>query len=211
MVAFWDYAGIVGAQPGGHYRMGFTSGALTGLTAGQYCFAFRWTDAVRFCRLRKVETFLSITTAYSTAQVNDLAMFRAVNWTTAPTAGATLTIAKNAENSMADIGVTTPMASLNSLMPAAALAGNVAISSTGALTTGSPTIDGNAISYAAFNIIALGTTDSRVLYDVSYGIDYPLTFGQNEGFLIAAPTAQGSTGVVLLRVNLVFSVNNAPF
>lgn len=209
MAAFLDYAGNNTTTAGGHYRIALKSGAVTGLSATNAIFCFRWTQSNLFCRLLRVKVGATMNTAFGTAQTSDIAMFRATGWATAPTAGVSLTTAKAGENAMADFGVLTPMANLSSVCPVAAT--NVAISNTGALTTGSPTLDANPIAQEVFNIIALGSSDTKTLYDVGFGNEYPLTLGLNEGFVLTIPTAQGATGVVVYYVNMVFAINNASF
>jgi hypothetical protein len=209
MAAFQDYYGTGATTAGGHYRAAFKSGAVTGLTAGQAMFCLRWTAAALFFRLFQLRVSAVMTTAFGTAQASDIALSRATGWATAPTAGVSLTNFKSGENAMADSGVINNMANLVAICPAAAT--NIVIANTGALTTGSPTIDGNPIASDVFNIIALGSADTRTLYDCRYGNEYPLTLGQNEGIILSVPTAQGSSGVVVYHVNMTFAVNNLSF
>jgi hypothetical protein len=145
--------------------------------------------------------------------VSDIALFKARNWTTAPTAGATITLPTQLDNQMVQSqgSALNQMASILSLFTTATIAGMAAIANTGALTTGSPTLDVNPLAYDVFNVIALGSSDRVTLYEEVYGLDYPLTFGQNEGFVLSVPTAQGASGKLQYYVSLVFQVTNTPF
>lgn len=207
---YQDYAGSTPQTPGGHYRIGLKSGAVTGLTAGQTMFCFRWTSTTLTARLHGLKVAATMNTAFGTAQVSDISMSRAYAWATAPTAGVSLTAAKVGENvAVRTQGVLNPMVDLATVCPVAAT--NFAIANTGVLTTGSPSIDANPLAYDVFNIIALGSSDRVTLVDEKFGLDYPLSFGAQEGFVLQVPTAQGATGVVVYYVDLVMSFSNANF
>lgn len=212
MSIFQDYAGGQTATTavGGHYRFAAKSGLTTTISGGGAIMCFRWTDSSRYCRIRQLRVGATMNTAFGTAQTSDIALFKATGWTTAPTAGVTITQPVTLENQMGDQGLITNMASLGgNLFPT--VANNIAVANTGALTTGSPTVDSNAIANDVFNIIALGSSDRVILYDISTNFDYPLTLGQNEGFVITIPTTQGATGKVVYYFSLVFAVNNTAF
>jgi len=209
MAAFQDYAGLVGNTPGGHYRLGFKTGATIGYTANQAFFCWRWTQQALFARLLKLRVTAVIKTAFTTAQTTDIAMWRATGWTVAPTAGVSLTNVLNGEDAMADAGVTTGMANLAQICPLAAT--NFAVANTAALTQGTLTLDGNPLAYDVLNIIALGSSDKVTLYDVAWGNEYPLTLSNNEGVVLTIPTAQGAVGSVAWYIDLTFCVNNAAF
>ena len=210
MAAFQDYAGSGGSNtPGGHYRMAFQTGLTTIIAGGGAIFCFRWTQPALFCRLLKLKVSGTVNTAMGTAQTLDVAAFRATGWSAGPTAGVTLTNFKNGENAMADAGVITGMANLLQICPAAAT--NIAVANTGAVTKGTLTVDGNPFAYDVFNMTALGSSDRVTLYDVAWGNEYPLTFGNNEGLVLTVPTTQGATGVIVYYITMTIAVNNLPF
>jgi hypothetical protein len=211
MAAFQDYAGNSATAAGGHYRIGFTTGAVTGLTANQYFFGWRWNVNAWSCRMRQIKVTANMNVAFGTAQISDVALWRCQGWSVAPTAGTAITMPTTNNQVMADQTVGASMAQFSSFISTATFAGLAAIASTGALTTGSPTVDANPLAYDVFNITALGSADRVVLYDTTFGIDYPLTFGNLEGFLLSVPTAQGATGKVLYYVDLVFQATNTAF
>lgn len=78
------------------------------------------------------------------------------------------------------------------------------ISSTGALTAGTRTVDANAIGMVAGYSSGAGQGIAPALNNV-FGHDagdYSLVLAQNEGILIQMPTAMGAVGVGTLYVNL---------
>jgi hypothetical protein len=207
MSAFQDYVGQGQANPGGHYRLGLTTGLVTGLTAKQAFFSLFWANPTQYFRLLRLKVTAAVTTAFTTAQLSDVALYVNRGVSVAPSGGTAVLPIAVGNNVMADTGVAAPMEQLQSGFTG----GAIQIATTGALTVGTRVQDTQAIAYDVFNIIALGSADRSLLYDVANGLEYPLTLGANEGIELVVPTAQGAAGVVKYYVDLVFCFNNATF
>lgn len=211
-VQFQEY-GSGASTPAGQYRFSFKTGATTTISGGGSIFCFRWVSSAYFCRLNYVSISAGISTAFGTAQVLDTSLLMCKAWTTAPTAGVTLTAPTAFQNTMSDTGALTAMSGPSTLFPT--FSNSFAVANTGALTTGSPTVDSNPIGYALLSGTAgvtLGfNTPNQYLYNLSPGFDYPLTLGNNEGLQIQLPTTQGATGVVVYYINIGFAANVATF
>lgn len=184
----------------GSYRMTVSTGAVTLIaartaTAG-FLFAFRWPDATRNCYLRYLGAKFVLTTAYTTAQETgcDLIVARAF---TANTTGAT---AVDAGQTVTSTGEYRTVENV-SLM---GVAGLCRIADAGALTSGTHTLDANAMSILNGWSGAIGDTIpgvgsgagnlAGVLWDARSD-RMPLEFAQNEGFIVRNTILMGAVGV----------------
>jgi hypothetical protein len=197
---YLDYIGTGVVVPGGHFRVGVATGSTTGLTANQAICSLRWTDAAHQYILLKLKVYANINTAYSTAQLSDIALWFNRAFTVAPSGGTSVVpFGVTATGKVRDQGGSMQ----NSLIS------TWQVATTGNLTVGTRVQDSRPIAYGQFNIIALGSTWETTLYDAAYANEHPVVLGVNEGLEVTIPTAQGSTGVVVYYLNWTWAeVNN---
>lgn len=181
-----------GSSGGGHFFASAASGALTGVAANGPVYSVRWTDSAHVLVLLRLSLTYYITTAYTTAQMNDFDLIRATAFTTSDSGGSAVT----------------PLRKRNSAM-GNTLVADARISSAGALTAGTRTLDGTSYRFVADGPpnIAIPTAtvgiprQELLLYDLLAHGGHPLVLGPNEGFLVRMLTAMGAAGVIKLYVN----------
>jgi hypothetical protein len=182
-----EYAEVGKPGIGGHYFVDGASGALTGVGANGPIFSFRWSDTKYLAVLKRVSMVYYITTAYTTAQMNDFELICATGFTASDTGGTALTPVRKRVNLMS-----------------ASVATDVRISSTAALGGGTRTLDAAGLRFVADGPanVAIPTATLAVprqellLYDnKEFGV-HPKVFGKDEGFLVRAVTAMGAVGVI---------------
>lgn len=165
---------------GGHYAYGGFTGILpAALGAGSEIFQFRWTDATRFCVIRKVKISAVVSTTFFAAGVPvQIDLVKATAWTVQGTLGTGITPA-------ALLKKRTSMAST------LVASGDIRIATTAALGAGTKTLESLSLSAIAApgpitaslngQIIPPGT----ILFQNEVGDgDHPLVLAQNEGFVI---------------------------
>lgn len=165
---------------GGHFSYGGLTGILpAALGANSEIFQFRWTDATRFCLIRKVKISACVSTTFFAAGVPvQIDMVKATAWTVQGTLGTGITPA-------ALLKKRTSMAST------LVASGDMRIATTAALGAGTKTLEGVSLSAivapgpitASLNgqIIPPGT----ILFQNEVGDgEHPLVLAQNEGFVI---------------------------
>lgn len=161
----------------GSYRMSLLSGTMAaGLAANAEIFQFRWADATRLCVVSAI-TFdgLSGSATAFAAGFGKVDAVIARSWTADGSGGSAATLTTNNQKRRTSMGTT--------------LLGAARIASTAALTAGTKTLDTQAFGqYSA----AFGTATSTQwipqtqLFHQVGGVESPLVFAQNEGFVLRA-------------------------
>jgi len=180
----------------GAYQLAMTSGLLTGVTAGQVVYGFRFAPSTttNLCMIRRVEIGFATTTAFTTAQSLQYGMTVARAFTTPYGTGGT-----------AAAFTQTNTGKLRSSMPTSQISqtsGNIYISATGAITGGVNTPDTQAMAYAAGSSTGVGTSMPLTAVFQHQAGDYPLILAYQEGFIITNVQAMGAAGVINLTVNV---------
>lgn len=174
----------------GYYSISGASGALTGVAANGPVFSFRNTGS-NLMLIRRVTIGFVVTTAFTAAQGLDYQLFRANSFTASDTGGTALFTAGQNKHRNAFTNITS--------------APDIRISSTGALTAGTRTLETIAMGNAGGAAQALGAaTPSNDLIQHDPG-DYPLVLAQNEGFIVANGIAMGAAGVIRLGVSVEYA------
>jgi hypothetical protein len=174
----------------GYYSVSGASGALTGVAANGPVFSFRNTGS-NLILVRRVSIAFVTTTAFTAAQGLAYQLLRANSFTGSDSGGTALfTAGQNKHrNSFTNI----------------ASAPDIRISSTGALTAGTRTLETAGMGFANGSSTAVGTsmpTEDLLRYDSG---DYPLVLAQNEGFVVTNGIAMGAAGVIRLQVSVEFA------
>lgn len=194
MGAYLDYLGSGQPAAGGHFRLGLSTGSTTTIAGGAAILCLRWTDPAHYFVLLSCQIEAAITTAFTTAQLVDAALFVNHSWTTAPSGGTSVypfAIPGTGKMRVQGGGMQ------NSLVS------TLQIATTAALTTGTRVPDSNAIGEVQLQTTnTLGGSDTRTLYSLDTLNDHALVLGVNEGIEIQIPTTQGAVGVVKYYVNL---------
>ena len=175
----------------GWNSIGVQTGGITGITAGGSVFSFRNISANPVL-VRRIGVGLITTTSFTTAQIVDLGLMMARNWTASDSGGTAIALTGNNGKHRTSLGTPTSL--------------DCRVATTAALTVGTRTLDANTISQTASwssNAASLPTAmDNLLKHDAS---DYPLVLAQNEGFIIQNLTAMGAAGVLRAYVNMEFS------
>lgn len=176
----------------GNFRVAGMSGLYTAAGGASDIVSFRWGSTTRDCVIWAIDWSWWVQTGFTAGQIVDHSLFRAKNFTASPSGGTNLVPAAggNKNKSSHDNSVLTAFQ----------------IATTGALTTGTRTLDSLPIAYRSY--WAPTTTEGVVLpaigtiLEPDFGAMY-LT--ANEGFVIQSTTAMGAAGVIVFEVNAAWS------
>jgi hypothetical protein len=174
----------------GYYSVAGASGALTGVAAAGPVWSFRNTGA-NLILVRRVSIGFVTTTAFTTAQGLDYQLLRANSFTASDTGGTALYTAGANKHRNSFTNITS--------------APDIRISSTGALTAGTRTLETAGMGIAGGSSTGVGTsmpTADLLRYDSG---DYPLVLAQNEGFVVTNGIAMGAAGVIRLQVSVEYA------
>jgi hypothetical protein len=170
------------------YSLALRSGALTLVAADAPVWSMQWTSTSLICVVKRIKISVGVTTAYTTAQVTRYGLYFARAFTVADTGGAAATLTTN--NGKKDTSY-----------PITAIA-DMRMSTTGAITAGTRTLDAQPLDIAQFSTSALSNADDE---EWNYGMvisRQELIIRQNEGLVINNLTLMGAVGVLLLAVTL---------
>jgi hypothetical protein len=174
----------------GYYTVSGASGALTGVAANGPVFSFRNTGS-NLILVRRLSIGFVTTTAFTTAQGLDYQMLRANSFTASDSGGTALYTAGANKHRTGFTNI--------------ASAPDIRISSTGALTAGTRTLETAGMGIAGGSSTAVGTNmqaSDLLRYDSG---DYPLVLAQNEGFVVTNGIAMGAAGVIRLQVSVEYA------
>jgi len=174
----------------GYYSVSGASGALTGVAANGPVFSFRNTGS-NLMLVRRLSIRFVTTTAFTAAQGLDYQLVRANSFTASDTGGTALYTAGANKHRTGFTNITS--------------APDIRISSTGALTAGTRTLETAGMGIAGGSSTGVGTsmlTEDLLGYDSG---DYPLVLAQNEGFVITNGIAMGAAGVIRLQVSVEYA------
>jgi len=164
------------------------SGALTTVAADAAVWSMQWTSASLIAVVKRVSIALGVTTAYGTAQTTAYGLYFARSFTVADSGGTALTL-------------TTNNGKMDTNFPTTAV-GGLRISTTGALTDGTRTLDAQPNDVVTFGTTALGFAFN---WDFQFGgteEKSQLILRQNEGLVLNNLILMGATGVVKLYVTV---------
>jgi hypothetical protein len=168
--------------------MAALSGLLTGVAANGALFSFRNISANPVL-IRRVGVGFITTTAFTAAQKLDFGLSVARAFSASDTAGTAIAFTGNNAKHRSSEGTLTSV--------------DCRISSTGALTAGTKTLDTNSIGIASGWSGAAGQTivlsNNLLSHDPE---DLPIVLVQNEGFNVLNLTAMGAAGVGVLTVSM---------
>jgi hypothetical protein len=174
----------------GYFTVSGASGALTGVAANGPVFSFRNTGS-NLILVRRLSIGFVTTTAFTTAQGLDYQMLRANSFTGSDSGGTALFTAGQNKHRNSFTNITS--------------APDIRISSTGALTAGTRTLETAGMGIAGGSSTAVGTSmqaSDLLRYDSG---DYPLVLAQNEGFVVTNGIAMGAAGVIRLQVSVEYA------
>lgn len=175
----------------GWFNLGARSGALTAAAANTALFSFR-NIAANLIAIRRIGIGFIATTGFTAAQQLNWGLKFARAFSASDTGGTVIALTGN------EAKVRTSLATMTNV--------DCRISSTGALTAGTKTLDAYDMATigayggaaTAGNLLPPGLNN---LFEQSPG-GYPIILAQNEGFNIMNITAMGAGGVGTLYVNV---------
>jgi hypothetical protein len=163
----------------GIYRIGAQSGTMSAsLAGGAEMFQFRWTEASNLALIYQVSISAGANVAASAAALVSFAMTVARSWSADGSGGTSVLPTGNSNKLRTNMGTT--------------LADAIRISTTGGLTAGTKTLDGQNLGEITMGIGtgAITTSASLNLLPQSYLLDadgegfMPLVLTQDEGFVV---------------------------
>lgn len=176
----------------GHYKLATTIPLVVTQAANGTLFSFRWGDASRLCvlqflRLRCLQTAAATATIMPTFEV-----VMARSFSASDSVGTALTLTGNSFKKRTSMGSTL----VTDIRKSAVAAG---------LTVGTRTLDAEPMMQMPTTqlITTPNTTVQESSIDFTDGVDHPLIFAQNEGFIVRGPSVVfGAAGTANLVVNI---------
>ena len=181
----------------GFYRVSAVSGTMAAaLAANSEIFQFRWPDATRFAVVTRVAISAGANLAATAAAITSLRLTAARSWSVAGSAGTRLTMTGNNQKLRTSMGTS--------------LVNDIGISTTGALTAGTKTLDAQDMGGVSFGIgtgaittaLNLNIIPLTELLNIDASNDHPLVLAQNEGFVIRSGIIFPATMTWAFTVNV---------
>lgn len=177
------------APCGADYSLAVASGALTLVAAAGPVWSCRWTSATHVAVIKRMIVSSVIATAFGTAQDLAYGLYFARSYTAVDSGGTAATLTTN--NGKHDTNYPTMQMA------------DIRISTTGAITAGTRTLDAQALRLEGGTGAAALAVVNRYVWD--FGEDngrQPLMLREQEGLVLANEVLMGASGVVTLRVTL---------
>jgi hypothetical protein len=170
----------------GRYAVGAESGLVTSTAANAPIWSMFWSNSLLQAVITRLEVWLVTTTAFTAAQIVDVALFFARSFTVADTGGTSMVPA--ATGQMKQSGMN------------ASVVGDLRVATTGGLTAGTRTLDALPLSVIGA-LSTAGLAKINILRQLEY-YGYPVVLSQDTGLVIQLPTALGAAGVVKIGVDV---------
>jgi hypothetical protein len=184
----------------GHYRFARIIAIQVNQTSNVSLGAFRWSDATRFCIIKKIRLSCLQTAAATATIFPRFQVFVARSYTANDSSGVALTLTGNSFKKRTNMGTT--------------LVGDIRVSNVAAgLTAGTRTLDADPIIDMSTQQTI--TTPNNVRYDAELDIgagdgNCPVILAQNEGIIVRGPTtAFGAAGTADLVWDMSWAEVNA--
>ena len=176
-------------RPGGNYQVAGATGLLTIAAAASDIVSFRWADTTQDCVVWWIKWWWYLTVGFTAAQISDHALYKAKLFSASPSGGTSLLPAVG-QNMM-------KTGQQNSLLTA------FQISTTGALTTGTRTLETQPLLTRGAWCVA--ATLKQLEEPVGTPLMEPLYLTANEGWVIQNITTMGAAGVQKFHVAVAWS------
>lgn len=176
------------------YKLTVASGNLTTVAADGPVFSFRWTSSSLCAIVKRVGISVTVRTAYGTAQGTEYGLYFARAFTAADSGGSAATLTTNNGKLDTNFPTITGVAT-----------GDMRISTTGAITAGTRTLDAHALDVVCVQTNALGNTGNFDLQLTDDEIRQPIILRQNEGLVLHNMLTMGATGVLRLYVTVAWA------
>lgn len=180
----------------GRYRLGFQSGAVTGVAAATatagHVFAFRWGSSASVALIHRVTARWITIAGFTTAQEVGLDLIRATAYSASHTGGTAVVLAApNLKKRQSH---------------AASVLTDARGPTTAALTAGTHTLDGQPMAFAGASELATGAAVQKTPFLLDFNCDIslggPLELATNEGFIIRNVIAMGAAGTARLSIEV---------
>ena len=176
----------------GAYQIGVRSGLMTVVAANAPVFSFRFAPGTgQLCVVKRVTVGWITTTGFTAGQIMGFGLFYARNFLASDSGGTAVAPISNSSQQLRTKLDTTQVTDLR-------------ISTTGALTAGTRTLDAQALGAVRFYspTTTAGnhlTATNLLLYSAT---DHPIVLQNNEGLVINNQVLMGAAGVGVLSVNV---------
>jgi hypothetical protein len=186
---------ILFAESDNQYRFCASTGLLTGVAAGSasagHIFALRWSNASKLFGLRYFRATWNTIVGFTAAQEVGLDLFITRSYTVAHSGGTAVNVSGAG-------GFKKKATHSDSVL----FAGTCQISTTGALTNGTHTIDAVAIAANQYAELAAAATVAKGRFCLEFNAENRgrIILAQNEGFILRNQIAMGAGGTA--RVNI---------
>lgn len=190
----------------GTYLYGGFTGLVTGVAANAPILSMRFVagsaGSAQIALIQRITINYVMNTGFTASQQIAFAAFVARSFTASDSGGTQIVVSGN--NQKARTSNQTSQIATN---------GDMRISSTGALTTGTRTLDSQAFavsnSWAGTTVQSLGVQVPQqvILYECFTG-DTPVVLQSNEGLIINNVVALGAAGVITIAINVEWTESN---
>jgi len=185
---------FVGAN--GAYRVCALTGLLTVVAAGTasagHIFAARWSHVSKLCIITKLRARWVTVAGFTAGQEVGLDCFVSRTHSAAHTGGTGLTINADQMKKRKSHGSTT--------------FADLRVSTTGALTNGTNTLDAQPIAWGAFSELAAGAAVPKGFFDMTVVDEatagYPLILSASEGLVIRNTVLMGAGGTARVAIEM---------
>lgn len=180
----------------GAYRLSAQSGLLTGVAAASatagFLFSFRWSNGSKLALIERIRARWHTVSGFTAAQEVGLDIIQARNFTVSSSGGTAVTITGDSMKKRSSHGTTN--------------VGDIRISSTGALTAGTLTLDGNAIAHGGFAELAAAATVPKGFFQAEFNSErdgvMPLVLAVNQGLIVRNLILMGAGGTARVSVEV---------
>jgi hypothetical protein len=181
----------------GAYRLCEETGLITGIAAGTtsagFLFAFRWTHATKLALITSFRASWRTIAGFTAAQEVGMQLFRATTYTASSSGGTAITLTGENLRKRATHGTTT--------------VADARISTTGALTAGTLTLDTHKLAAGSFAELAAGAAVPKGFFEIQFkpadvGWEHPLVLSQNTGLILRNSILMGAGGTARVAVEM---------
>lgn len=195
-------AGLVSARSpylgaNGAYRLCEETGLITGIAAGTasagFLFAFRWTHATKLALITSFRARWATIAGFTAAQEVGMQLFRATSYTVSSSGGTAITLTGENLRKRATHGTTT--------------VADARISTTGALTAGTLTLDTHKMAAGSFAELAAAATVPKGFFEINMmpncpSFQHPLVLSTNQGLILRNSILMGAGGTARVSVEV---------
>jgi hypothetical protein len=190
-----DYTAAGTGRVLGHYSIGMTSGAVTGVASGGILWSLQWADSASLFVLERIRVGAAITTGFTAGQAVDVDAIVARGFSTPDTGGTSFTPIAGFQKMRTSMG--------NSLVNDLRISTTAALAGGGTKTNDfAPFVSAPIPLGQSPTVANVGIASTVTLYECTALGQHPVVLAKNEGLNLRVVTAMGAGGVVKYYVSL---------